>query len=92
VLRLVKLNILKKLYYGLKDIRRKLLNRLYCRSKSIRSPGGERTLFYIRVNNSLLIPLSGIAKQLLAFISGVNRFNKKLLDLFLVLDEITISL
>jgi len=62
VLRLVKLNILKKLYYSLKDVRRKLLNRLYYRLKSIRSPGGEGTLFYIRVNNSLLIPLSSIAK------------------------------
>jgi len=72
----VKLNILKKLYYGLKDIRRKLLNRLYCGLKSIRSSSRERTLFYIRVNNSLLILLSSVAKQLLAFISGVDRFNK----------------
>ena len=62
MLRLVKLNILKKLYYGLKDIRRKLLNRLYCRLKSVKSPGKEGTLFYIKVNNSLLIPLSNIAK------------------------------
>ena len=92
MLRLIKLNILKKLYYSLKDIRKKLLNRLYCRSKSIRSPSGKRTSFYIKVNNSLLIPLSGIAKQLLAFISKVNRFNKKLLDLFSVSDKITISL
>jgi len=92
VLRLVKLNILKKLYYSLKDIRRKLLNRLYYRLKSIRSPSKKGTLFCIRVNNSLLILLSSIAKQLLVFISRVDRFNKKLLDPFLVLDEITISL
>ena len=88
----MKLNILKKLYYGLKDIKRKLLNRLYCGLKSVKSPSRERTLFYIRVNNSLFILLSSIAKQLLVFISGVDRFNKKLLDLFLVSDKITIFL
>jgi len=53
----------------------------------MRIPGVEGTLFYIRVNNSLLIPLSSIAKQLLASVSGVDRFNKKLLDPFLVLNK-----
>ena len=61
MLRFIKPNALKKLYYSLKDIR-KLLKRLYYSLKSIRIPGVEGTLFYIRVNNSLLIPLSSIAK------------------------------
>jgi len=61
MLRFIKLNALKKLYYGLKDIR-KLLKRLYYSLKSIRIPGVEGTLFYIRVNNFLLILLSSIAK------------------------------
>ena len=75
----------------MKDIRRKLLNRLYYRLKSVRSPSKERTLFYVKVNNSLFIPLFSVAKQLLMFISRVDRFNKKLLDLFSVLNKITIS-
>jgi len=65
------------LYYGLKDIKRKLLNKLYYRLKSIRSPGGKRTSFYIRVDNSLLILLFGITKQLSVFVSKVDKFNKK---------------
>jgi len=61
VLRFVKSNTLKKLYCGLKDVR-KLLKRLYCGLKSTRIPSVEGTLFYIRVDNSLLISLSSIAK------------------------------
>jgi len=61
MLRSVKLNALKKLYYGLKDIR-KLLKRLYCGLKSTRIPSVEGTSFYIRVDNFLLIPLSSITK------------------------------
>ena len=87
----VKLNILKKLYYSLKDIR-KLLKRLYCGLKSIRTPSVEGTLFCVRVNNSLLIPLSSITKQLLASINRVDRFSKKLLGLFSVLDKTIIPL
>ena len=74
------------MYYGLKDIR-KLLKRLYCGLKSARIPSVEGTLFYIRVNNSLLILLSSVTKQFLVSISGVDRFSKKLLGLFLVLDK-----
>ena len=58
----------------------------------MRIPSVEGTSFYIRVNNSLLIPLSGVAKQLSASISGVDRFNKKLSDPFLVLDKTIIPL
>jgi len=61
VLRFVELNTLKKLYCGLKNIR-KLLKRLYYSLKSVRIPSVEGTLFYVRVNNSLLILLSSIAK------------------------------
>jgi len=61
VLRFIKLNALKKLYYSLKDIR-KSLKRLYCSSKSARIPGIEGTSFYIKVNNSLLILLSSVTK------------------------------
>jgi len=79
------------LYYGLKDIR-KLLKRLYYGLKSIKIPSVEGTLFYIKVNNSLLILLSGVAKQFSASVSGVDRFSKKLLGLFLVLDKTIIPL
>ena len=86
ILRFARSNILKKLYYGLKDIEN-LLKQLYYSLKSIKIPSVEGTLFYVRVNNSLLILLSSIAKQLLASIGGVDRFNKKLLGLFSVLDK-----
>ena len=79
------------MYCGLKDIR-KLSKRLYCSLKSVKIPSIEGTLFYIRVDNSLLIPLSSITKQFLASISGVDRFSKKLLGLFLVLDKTIIPL
>ena len=86
MLRFIKLNILKILYCGLKDIR-ELLKRLYYNLKSVRISGVKGTLFYIKVNNSLFIPLSGVAKQLSVSASGVDKFNKKLLSLFLVLDK-----
>jgi len=58
----------------------------------MRIPGVEGTLFYVRVDNSLLIPLSSMAKQLSASVSGVDRFDKKLLDPFLVLDKTIVPL
>ena len=79
------------LYYRLKDIR-ELLKKLYYSLKSIKIFGVKGTLFYIRVNNSLLILLSSMAKQLLASVSRVNRFNKKLLDPFLVLNKTIVPL
>jgi len=79
------------LYYSLKDIR-KLSKRLYYGLKSIRIPSVEGTLFYIGVDNSLLIPLFGITKQFSASVSGVGGFNKKLLGLFLVLNKTIILL
>ena len=91
MLRFVKLNILKILYCGLKDIR-ELLKRLYYSLKSARIPNIKETLFYIRVNNSLLILLSNMAKQLSASASGVDGFNKKLLSPFLVLDKTIVPL
>ena len=91
ILRFIKSSVLKKLYCGLKDIGN-LLKQLYCSLKSIRIPSVEGTLFYVRVDNSLLIPLFSIAKQLSASISGVNKFNKKLLGLFSVLDKTIIPL
>ena len=74
------------LYYSLKDVK-KSLKRLYYNLKSIRIPSIEATSFYIKVNNSLLIPLSSMAKQLSASTSRVDKFNKKLLNPFLVLDK-----
>ena len=91
MLRFIKSNILKRLYYGLKDIR-KSSKRLYCGLKSARIPGVEGTSFYVRVDNSLLNSLSNIAKQLLASISGVDGFNNKLLGPFSVLDKTIVHL
>ena len=91
MLRFVKLNILKILYCGLKDIR-ELLKRLYCSLKFVRIPNIKGTLFYIKINNFLLILLFSIAKQLLIFTSRVDRFNKKLLNLFSVLNKTIIPL
>ena len=91
MLKFVKSNVLKTLYCGLKDVR-KLSKRLYCGLKSTRIPGVKGTLFYIKVNDFLLIPLSSIAKQLLGSVSKVNRFNKKLLSLFSVSSKTIIYL
>ena len=53
----------------------------------MRIPNIKATLFYIRIDDFLLILLSGVAKQLLVFIGKVDRFNKKFLGPFSVLDE-----
>jgi hypothetical protein len=69
-----------------------ILFKLYCGLKSVRIPGIKKTLFYIRVDDFLLVLLSSIAKQLSASVSRVNKFNKKLLDLLLVLNKTIIPL
>jgi hypothetical protein len=58
----------------------------------VRIPSVEGTSFYVRVDNSLLIPLSGVAKQLSASVSGVDGFDKKLSGPFSVLDKTIVPL
>ena len=70
----------------LRFVKLSVLNKLYCGLKDVR----ELLKWLYCGLKSVRIP--GVAKQLLMSVSGVNRFDKKLLGLFLVSDKTTVPL